>query len=290
MWLALVKWSMAAMGAYLDAWRAGKEQREHLPTQLVRRDELVDRLVRLTDLPKSAVEACVQRITFGHGCARKPDVFLQPLLADGEWVAWSALLFQCCNYERNHLKLMARIPALKPTADNVIGEREHVLNREIGAFLGQHGFQFKTRVGLPGNVGEIDVLAFHDKHPSEILVIEVKGVLEVDEVNEVNSATDELISGQGQLRNALRVLMEMPVAERVRLWSKPTWHHITDFFGVVLTPTAQPNARYDHREFPALSFGTVRTHFRPKYFRSPRRFWEIAVRKPWLRPFDNSVF
>ncbi len=156
--------------------------------------------------------------------------------------------------------------------------------------LGQHGFQFKTRIGLPDGVGEIDVLAFHDKNPTELLVIEVKGVLEVDEVNEVDHATEELMSGQGQLRKVIGVLRALPPADRVRLWSKPTWPHVTDLYGVVLAPTAQPNARYDHREYPAITLDTLRTHFRPQHLRSPRRLWAAAVAKPWLRRFGGATF
>lgn len=65
---------------------------------------------------------------------------------------------------------------------------------------------------------------------------------------------------------------------------------VFDFYGVVLSPTAQPNARYDHREYPAVTLETVRAHYRPHELKSPRRFWEAAVNKPWLRPFAGVTF
>jgi hypothetical protein len=42
---------------------------------------------------------------------------------------------------------------------------------------------------LPDGQGEIDLLAYHDKYPDTLLVVEGKTFLGVDEVTEVAQAT-----------------------------------------------------------------------------------------------------
>lgn len=287
-WHALVKWSVAASGAYFDAARSGRSQEDHLPTQLVGRSEFIESLTRLTAMPANTVSTVVERLTFGRDCPDKPDIFLQPLVADDRQVAWSAFLFQIAAGERNMLKLMARIPRLKATADSLIGERERVVCRRLGEVLAGHGYQFKTRIPLPGGVGEIDVLAFHSKYPTELLAIEVKGVLDVDEVNEVEHVTRELLGGQVQLRRAAATLAAMTPVEKQRLWSKIPWNSVESVFCVLLTPSAQPNAGFDQREYPAVTLETVQNYYYPGDFRSPRKFWQAAVGKRWLRQFRQT--
>jgi hypothetical protein len=190
------------------------------------------------------------------------------------------------------LKLMARIPALKSVADNLIGSREFSLTRQMGEALASHGFQFKTRIKLPDSAGEIDLLAFNIKHPDELRILEAKAILDVDEVNEVEQATLEQLKGQEQLRKTIRILNAMSPAAKSRLWSKPNWKSIDKLYGVVLTPSALPNAAYDHTQLPAITLWAINNHLYPRDFRSPRRFWDACVKKRWLKPFSagETVF
>jgi hypothetical protein len=233
------------------------------------------------------VTACLDRLTYGQGCPKKPDIFLQPLLcADGN-VAWSPYLIQICKYKRNMLKLMARVPALKSVADNLIGSRERLLTVQFGQLLAKHGYQFKTRVPLPDGSGEIDILAFHTKHPTELLVTEVKGVLGVDEVNEVEHVTREMILGQGQLRKIIAFLQTADLPTKTALWRGIPWNTICSYYGLVLTPNAQPNAAYDHRKLPAVTFETVTNYFYEQDFRSPAKIHKTSSDKRWLRKYTN---
>jgi hypothetical protein len=229
----------------------------------------------------------LERLTFGRDCRRKPDIFLQPLLCVGDHVAWSPYLVQICKYERNMLKLMARVPSLKSAADSLIGSREIALTRAFGQLLASHGYQYKTRIPLPDRSGEIDLVAYHTRHPTELLVTEIKGVLGVDEVNEVEHATSEMIGGQGQLGNAIGFLRGAHLTTKTAMWRGAPWGAIQSFHGIVLTPNAQPNAAYDHRELPAVTFETVMHYFHASDFKSPAKIWRTSAGKRWLRKYTN---
>jgi len=287
-WSALARWSVTATGLYLDAAFAGHCQYDYLPTQLVPRAEFVGRIANLSGLAHATVNACLSRLTYGSGGIRNPDPYLQPLLCTPSHVVWSPHLVEATKAERNMLKLMARLPATKPLADNLIAGRERVVTRQFRDLLARHGYQHKGGIRLPGergegDRGEIDVLAFHPRTPEVVLVIEVKGVLGVDEVNEVDHATQEMIAGQGQLRDAIAYLKVQP-PERLRaLWRQPQWELVRSFHGVVLTPNAQPSAAYSHVEFPALTWKTVERYLFDSDFKTPCKFWRAAVDKRWLR-------
>ena len=286
-WHALFKWSMVASGLYLQATLSGKQQYDHLPTQVVNRQRFIDGIVKLSGLSGQSVITFLDRLSFGRACAKKPDIFLQPLVCSRENVAWSPYLIQISKYKRNMLKLMARVPALKPVADNLIGSRERVLTSQFGQLLARHGYQFKTRIPLPDGSGEIDLLAFHTKYPTELLVTEIKAVLGVDEVNEVEHATNEMIIGQGQLRKILTFLQRVDVPTKTALWRGAPWNTIKSYYGLVLTPNAQPNSAYDHRELPAVTFDTVKCYYFERDFRSPAKIWKASSAKRWLKKYAN---
>ncbi len=283
-WGALARWSVAAMGLHLDDAFAGRPPTDRLPTQFVERAEFVGRVAALSGLPPATVNLCLSRLTYGSGGVKNPDPYLQPLLCTPTHVAWSPHLIQATKAERNMLKLMARLSDTKALADNLIGGRERVVAKRFGDFLSGHGYQYKTRVPLPDRRGEIDLLAFRSAVPEEVLVVEVKGVLGVDEVNEVDHATAEMVFGQGQLQKVIDFLKPLTVGGRQSLWRQPPWAQVTSFYGVVLTPNAHPHTGYSHTVFPAVTDRTVRGHFYPSDFKSPRKFWQTAVDKRWLRP------
>jgi hypothetical protein len=286
-WHALFKWSMVASGLYLEATLNGKDQNEHLPTQVVAKKRFTEGIIELSGVPEQAVVACLDRLSFGRDCPSKPDIYLQPLVCGDDQVAWSPYLIQICKYERNMLKLMARVPALKSVADNLIGSRERVLTRQFGQLLARYGYQFKTRIRLSDGSGEIDLLAFHPKHPSELLVTEIKGVLGVDEVNEVHQSTKEMIAGQGQLSRILAFLPQADLPTKAALWRSAPWNTIRSYYGLVLTANAQPNSTYDHRNLPAVTLETVARYFHERDYRSPARIWATSVEKRWLKKYAS---
>lgn len=287
--MALRAWSSAALVLHFDAVRSGVKPDECVPVQLVPEQAFVAGMADIAGLPVTQVGLLLERLTFGAWGQKNPDIFLQPLVRGPSRVAWSPNVVLLSNADRNMLKLMARGPKrFKDMADNLIGGREHVTAHPFGELLKQeHGFQYKTGIVLPDGRGEIDLIAFHTRYPDEVLLIEVKGVLDVDEVNEMHQATQEMVGGQDQLRRVIGLLDGMTSDEKRRLWSQPRWEGVTNYYGVVLTPNSQPNPSYDHREFPAVTLETVFRRLRPRHFRSPHSFWKASVSKPWLAAYQG---
>jgi hypothetical protein len=287
-WHALIKWSMSAFSIYMEATLSGKQQNEYLPTQYMAYSTFIDGIISLSQLPAAIVSECTERITYGNKCPKKPDNFLQPLIRAGEYISWSPHLVQLCKYKRNMLKLMARIPEYKETADGIIGSKDVDLVSSIGQLLAKHGYHYKTHAELPDGTGEIDILAYRNNKPKEMLLAEIKCVLGVDEINEVNSATSEMISGQEQLARSIDFLKKCATSQKKKIWNGSFWDTIEIYYGMVISPNSQPNSRYDQREYPALTFETLMRYYYPSDFVSPRRLWKTSVNKRWLKDANSA--
>ena len=105
-----------------------------MPTQVVRSGEFIRSMATLSGLPAVTVESILGRLKVDHR-TNKLDMYLQPLLCGGEWVAWSVRGVQMSVSQRNLLKLMARTPAHKLMADAIIGGRERTLLADIATWL-----------------------------------------------------------------------------------------------------------------------------------------------------------
>ena len=90
-----------------------------------------------------------------------------------------------------------------------------------------------------------------------------------------------MIHAQEQARIAIRILRAMPPVEKKQKFRFVNWDRITELYGVIITPDAEPHASVDQREVPALTYETLCWRFRPRDFRSPSRFWRACVERPW---------
>jgi hypothetical protein len=286
-WQALYAWSTAVTVLYLTATSKGKPQDEHLPTQHVTHNSFIDAIKVISGLSADDVRSCIDRLSFGSQPGGNPDVFLQPLLSAGNHIAWSPHLISLCKYERNALKLMTRTPAMKPVADNLIGRSERVLSQQVGALLSAAGYQYKPNIKLPDNLGEIDLLAYRAKQKSELLIFELKAVLGVDEINEVENVTREAMKGQAQLRKVVGYLKSAGFSAKTALWKGAEWQKINSYFGIVMTPDAPVSTNYDHTEFPAVTFEAASRYFTKSDYRSPRKIWLASRDKRWLDRYRN---
>ena len=169
-----------------------------IPTQFHEYDQLNAILAQLSNIDIHKVVTISDRLHFNNATSW-PDIHLQPLLRCGTFVAWSPSIIQSSSYMRNMLRLMARTPSLKTIADDVIGNREHAMLRSLGGSLSRRGkcdFKLNTRIESNGKSAEVDLVAYNKRNPTELLVVEGKTVLAVDEINEVDKATSEMQSGQ----------------------------------------------------------------------------------------------
>lgn len=283
---ALRRWSFCCTSGFLISLKKGKQQWECAPTQCLRRSEFIDSLYQLTGLQKSKLELIAQRLTYDSRTTL-PDVYQQPLFCGAHTVSWSASVVQDSRYLRNMLKLMSRTVELQNTAATLIGSRERPMLRELGELLSQKGgTQFKLMVSMTAGeeTGEIDLLAYNNKYPEELLIVEGKSGLGVDEINEVNTATNEMRSGQKQLTKVKNILVKLSDDKKTNLFPFVNWQAVKHIYAVVVSAEAEPNDKYDHTEIPGISLQTIRSRLRKNHYASPAKFWRACLDRKWMDP------
>jgi len=281
-WRALYAWSVCVTSIYSDSCgRRRIAQEQSMPTQVVRRGEFIRSMAALSGLPAVTVESILGRLKVDHR-TNKLDMYLQPLLCGGEWVAWSVRGVQMSVSQRNLLKLMARTPAHKLMADAIIGGRERTLLAEIATWLKGKKWTVITNRKLPGlEDGEVDLIGWNWSYPTEILIIEAKALLQADDPNEVRSATREMQHAQEQLGRIIRILSGLPRTVRESHFPFVEWGKVTHWYGIVITPEGEPGLEYDHSTFPACSFVGLRQRLSAKEWRSPSRLLSAMVERKW---------
>lgn len=282
---ALRRWSFCCtFGFLLSITERGKQQWECAPTQCIERSEFFDSMRSLTELPDATLEAIVQRLTYDRS-AKWPDVYQQPLFRGEKTVAWSASVIQNSKQLRNMLKLMSRTKSLQDHAATLIGSREGRMLWELGDLLSRRGgtvCKLTTSISFGNDRGEVDLLAYNPKFPDELLIVEGKAVLGVDEINEVDAATTEMQGGQVQLANIKSILAKMGDAEKAAIFKFVKWSLVMTIYGVVVSADAEPNDKYDHSEHPGISLQTIIARLRDNHFASPQKFWRACKERKWM--------
>ena len=282
---ALRRWSFCCTFLFLSlVGGRQKHQWECIPTQVIDRDTFVERMQLLSGLDTAKVAAITERLRYDDR-AKSPDVFQQPLICGANSVAWSVELVQRSKYLRNMLKLMSRTPQLRDHAATLIGCRERPMLVELGTLLSQRGrcsFSLRKAVVHAKDEGEIDLLAYNHKFPDELLVIEGKAVLGVDEINEVAAATKEMQDGQAQLKKTDEILRQMSEQEKRSLFPFVNWNMVTNHYGLVVALDAEPNDLYDHTTYPGISFQTMKDRLRDNHYASPAKLWRACKERHWL--------
>lgn len=277
---AIRRLSDCALLLYGRAASGGMRQELCMPTQIMPCDELLGKLATIAGLPGETVKAVVDRLRFDHRTAA-PDIFQQPLLVNSKLVAWSPYCVVSSKAERNLLKLMARTPAQADHIATIVEERGRLLLGEIGMKLSRNHYQYKCATPI-GNVGDVDLLAYTERRPAEVLLVEAKAGLGPDEINEVDRHTAELGRGQEQLRRCLGALQAMPMEVREQIFRFVSWGQVREWYCVVVCAEGEPNQAFDHSEIPAISMTTFGNRLRRRDYATPRRFWECCVRREWV--------
>ena len=171
-------------------------------------------------------------------------------------------------------------------AATVIGSREKIMLREIGVtFARKGGYDFKLNKTLQhmDRKGELDLLAYNCKYPDQILLIEGKAVLAVDDLTEVIAASKELCRAQEQIRSTAELLKSMPIEQKQALYPFVQWDRVTSYYLMVATPETQPDSQqYDYEEVPLVTLETMKNQLNTKQLQSPRSFHEASKRREWL--------
>jgi hypothetical protein len=280
---AVTLWSYAALMRYNKCVTQGIPQHECMPTQTVEVDEFVDQVKTLSCLSAESVEMILDRLTFHPG--PKADILLTPFLRGECSICWSPAVIVDYAHERNLLKVMSRgSKALCEHAATVNGSRGRVLGRLIGVEFAKRGYQFNldTPIASSTEKTDVDVLLYQTTRPDEVLIVQAKAIIAPDEINEVDDATKTLAYAQEQARRTMRILRVMPAAQKRQKFKFVNWDAVTQLFGVVATPDAEPHSLVDPREIPVLTLVSLRWRFRPRDFWCPSRFWKACVQRPWV--------
>ena len=131
--------------------------------------------------------------------------------------------------------------------------------------------------------GELDLLAYNRQYPDQILLIEGKTVLAVDDLTEVLAASKELCRAQEQIRSTAMLLKSMPIKQKQALYPFVQWDGVTSYYLMVATPETQPDSQqYDYEEVPLITLETMKSQMNIKQLQSPRSFYEASRRREWL--------
>ena len=285
-WIALSNWGNSLLLLYLRSVAAGMEQRTCMPTQLICENDFISQVRELSDLSEDTIARILDRLTYDWE-NDKAEILLQPFIHLNNKILWSPLIIRKSRYQRNILKLMARTPELKEVADNLIGARERKFLNLIGARLShRYGYQFKLNTDVSNQInkqGEIDLLAYQPKAPTEVLIVEAKTILAVDETNEIADATKKLIDAQQQIRQAMAILRSLNITRKKELFKFVNWDKVSEYYPLVVTPDSNPNTLYDDNIVPHISYASLLTFGTRRAFVRPSRIWVWSREKKWVR-------
>ena len=155
----------------------------------------------------------------------------------------------------------------------------------------RNGWQYKLgcEVKANGVAGEIDYLGWNAGGPEQVLLIEYKATLDVDEIHEVDSATREMIKGQKQLQKCMKILNSLSPREKSALYPFVPWDTVEQMYGIVVSSGCEPNDKYDQSEIPGISLGAFQSRVPSQDFVCPRRLWEACRKREWLSHLDILI-
>jgi hypothetical protein len=287
-WTALHSWSIAATELYLGLVGNGVAQERCMPTQILTWPEFSTAMSFLAELGPQVISEITHRLTYDT-TDQKRDAFLQPLVVSSGWISWCPLLIKQSRPERNMLKLMSRSPTLCNAASTIIGGREGQMLKEIGLRLAKRsGYDYKlnTLIRGGGQSAELDLLAYNRKAPTEILLVEAKAVLAVDDVAEIQAATEQLWKAKRQLERSISILNIMPLERKQSLFPFVDWGRIETYRPLMITPDSSPLGEFTHDAVSVVTLEVFRTQFSNRDLKTPTAIWEACRSKEWLKPFN----
>lgn len=270
-WAAMWCWSLAASNAYMQRCHSGIQQHTGMPTQICPRHQFIDALSRATGTLPNVVDAIVQRLTFGTGI-KEPDVILQPLICTGDVVAWSPRIIMSSKSRRNLLKVFARSSAidsnLVATAIAPLGE---AMARRLEAKLKKYGYitAVSREIRDADLMGEVDVVGWRSNSPNQLLLIECKGMIPPDEINEVSTVAKEAKRASEQLDRCERILSGKGIASLPRQFAQFVSSQDRRFAKMIVFYEGTPDNSYSHSRIPAIDLRSFLDNFRSRDFNDP---------------------
>jgi hypothetical protein len=192
-----------AMAHYLAHIAAARNRCEGLgvvsSVRLMKKQELVKRIRRYSNLDTTVIESIVRDITFGERGIRNPDPALQPLIPlTKDRIAISPALFLGLDVERNFTVLLNRIDGEKEAYSRLSTDRENITRTRMTDILSSQTLSF-WHGALPGKPDLPDVdLAIIDHEERVCLVLELKSFIQPAEPREILEKNQEIQKGVAQ--------------------------------------------------------------------------------------------
>ncbi len=289
-WRILHGWSTLAQRLYLRLFSEGVPQSECMPTQVVPKDEFILAVTNLAGLSNRVVRDITHFLSFVT-TDDKGDVFLRPLFVFENAYTWSPLVVMLSRQPRNTLKSLCRTKSTMALGATLNGSREKRFLLRFGQYIQKKAqYAFKMNVELSGNseVSELDLLAYRDSSPSEVLLVQAKCVIAADDMNELSSTTREAEIGKLQVQLCEKLLRAMPIEEKRRKFKFVKWELVDKYCGIVVMPDSEPTASYDAAEVPAISLIAFESRLRDRHLRSPQKIWKACRERPWQKKLSSG--
>jgi len=281
---ALQRWSCVCITIFQNLAFLGVDQFSCIPSQIVPYLKFRETMSAISGLEIETVLRITERLSYSKSLVN-PDIYLQPLVCENDCIAWSVSAVLNSKYIRNMLKLMSRLPEHTRIASNIIGSREHPMLRQLGdqfSRLGKCDYKLFTKIMHEDLNAELDMIVYSKQDPHHVLLVEGKAVLGVDEINEVDAATRQMIEGQKQIERTVAILKSMPNEKKKSIFKFVNWEAVTSYNGVVVTIDSEPHDGLDQSKIPAISLETIYSRLKDKHFKSTVIFYEKCRDRPWL--------
>lgn len=290
-WFALYCWSQALGVLFLNRVYVKRAKQESgMPTQVMPLSEFIGWMAEMSRLERRVVARIVDRLSYDP-TSPKADPFLTPLLRAGDDVCWSPICIGLSRAERNILKAMARHPALGDLAATLIGTSEGPMLRDLGLLLaqrGQYSYALRKHISVGYERGEIDLLAWTNRAPGEVLVVEAKALLTTGDTTESVRGNVEMAKAQAQLVRAAQLLKDTPDTQRRQMFPFVPWERVDTYRLLILTPDSQLGHAVDESVSPVATLDALKTHVRRRWYASPSTLWEVCRSRPWLAQYATG--
>ena len=177
---------------------------------IVKRDELLARVVRYSGVSAKQATEILADMTYGSNGIRKPDLALQPLVGlNSQLYGIAPTLWIVNSYERNYSVLLNKLPQEHRIYSRLVNEKEALLRVKIQETLKGKGFRFvSSKLPKKSGLPDIDLAVISDSD-KVCLLFELKWFIEPAEVREIIERTKELKNGVDQL-----IQLKLSIAER----------------------------------------------------------------------------
>ena len=164
---------------------------------LLKCDELVNRVIRYSDVSKEKVQSILDDLTYGNRGVNNPDPVLQPIIKlNAKHYAIVPNLWISSAPERNLTVLLNKIPSERNIYAKLVDENEKLMQDRFITNLLETGFRVVH--GNVANLSDVDLAIVNDAEKS-CLLLELKWFINPAEIREVMDKSKAVKKGISQV-------------------------------------------------------------------------------------------